>query len=98
MITKDITPEEGIKRLELHFGSCEGMLTHPLTMLSTAGQPVDVAFYIQAKPGPDIAPYHDGQSVILERKACADWLDPSLSAKLLIKPLLAGSLLVEQVG
>ncbi|MFB9794962.1 SOS response-associated peptidase family protein, partial [Shinella granuli] len=50
------------------------------------------------EPGPDIAPYHDRQIVILEREAWADWLDPSVSAKTLIKPLPAGSLSAEQVG
>ena len=50
------------------------------------------------EPGPDIAPYHDRQIVILEREAWADWLDPSFSAKSLIRPLPAGSLSVEQVG
>lgn len=49
-------------------------------------------------PGPDIAPYHDRQIVILERKAWADWLDPSVPAQTLIKPLPAGSLAVEQVA
>lgn len=49
-------------------------------------------------PGPDIAPYHDRQIVILERKAWADWLDPTTSAKSLIKPLPPGTLSVEQVG
>lgn len=49
-------------------------------------------------PGPDIAPYHDRQIVILERSAWADWLDPSTPAKSIIKPLTPGSLRVEQVG
>lgn len=49
-------------------------------------------------PGPDIAPYHDRQIVILERDAWTDWLDPTVSAKSLIRPLPAGSLSVEQVG
>ncbi|WP_119258546.1 SOS response-associated peptidase [Shinella zoogloeoides] len=49
-------------------------------------------------PGPDIAPYHDRQIVILERDAWMDWLDSTVSAKSLIKPLPAGSLSVEQVG
>ena len=49
-------------------------------------------------PGPDIAPYHDRQIVILERDAWADWLDPSVPAASLIRPLPAGTLLVEQVG
>ncbi|BAB54890.1 SOS response-associated peptidase family protein [Mesorhizobium japonicum] len=50
------------------------------------------------EPGPDIAPYHDRQIVILERKDWAAWLDPSVSAKTLIRPLPAGTLSVEQVG
>lgn len=50
------------------------------------------------EPGPDIAPYHERQIVILERETWADWLDPSVSAKALIKPLPEGSLFMEQVG
>lgn len=50
------------------------------------------------EPGPDIAPYHDRQIVILGRDAWADWLDPDVSAKSLIKPLPAGTLAVEQVA
>ncbi|PKA44155.1 DUF159 family protein [Rhizobium sullae] len=50
------------------------------------------------EPGPDIAPYHDRQIVILARDAWADWLDPSVPAKSLIKPLSPGMLHVEQVG
>lgn len=50
------------------------------------------------EPGPDIAPYHDRQIVILERSVWADWLDPTISAKSLFKPLPAGTLGVEQVG
>jgi putative SOS response-associated peptidase YedK len=47
-------------------------------------------------PGPDIAPYHDRQVVILHRRYWADWLglaepQPPLA------PLPAGSLKVEQV-
>ena len=49
-------------------------------------------------PGPDIAPYHDRQIAILERKDWAGWLDLSVSAKTILKPLPAGSLAVEQVG
>ncbi len=50
------------------------------------------------KPGPDIAPYHDRQIVILEREAWAAWLDPSVPAKSLIKVIPAGSLDAEQVA
>ncbi|CCE97844.1 Hypothetical protein SFHH103_03352 [Sinorhizobium fredii HH103] len=50
------------------------------------------------EPGPDIAPYHDRQIVILERDAWADWLDPSVPAQLLIRSLPLGALQVVQVG
>lgn len=52
-MTQDVTPIEAIKRLEQHFGSREGMLTHMLTMLSTSGQPADVTFY-RRKPLLDV--------------------------------------------
>ena len=50
------------------------------------------------EPGPDIAPYHDRQIAILERRDWAAWLDPTIPAKELLKTLPAGSLAVEQVG
>lgn len=49
-------------------------------------------------PGPDVAPYHDRQIAILERKHWADWLDPSVPARSLLNPLPEGSLAVKQVG
>jgi putative SOS response-associated peptidase YedK len=49
-------------------------------------------------PGPDIAPYHDGQIAILDRADWAAWLDPSASAKTILKPLPPGALTVQQVG
>jgi putative SOS response-associated peptidase YedK len=50
------------------------------------------------EPGPDVARYHDRQIAILDRRDWADWLDPSVPASALLKPLPAGSLAVEQVG
>jgi putative SOS response-associated peptidase YedK len=49
-------------------------------------------------PGPDIAPYHDRQIAVLDRADWATWLDPSVSAKAILKPLPPGSLTVQQVG
>lgn len=49
-------------------------------------------------PGPDIKPYHDRQIAILDRKDWAAWLDVSVSAKAILKPLAAGSLAIEQAG
>ena len=45
LMNQDLTTQEAINRLEQHFGSREGMLTHNLTMLSTSGQPADITFY-----------------------------------------------------
>jgi len=50
------------------------------------------------EPGPDIAPYHDRQIAILDRADWMAWLDPTVSAKTILKPLEPGTLLVEQVG
>lgn len=49
-------------------------------------------------PSADVAPYHDRQIVILERSRWADWLDPSIPAQSVIRPLPAGTLAIEQVG
>jgi putative SOS response-associated peptidase YedK len=49
-------------------------------------------------PGPDVAPYHDRQIAIRDRVDWAAWLDPSISSKVILKPLLAGSLTIQQVG
>ena len=53
---------------------------------------------LTTEPGPDIAPYHNRQIAILDRADWAAWLDHSISAKAILKPLPAGSLAVEQVG
>ncbi|TGV15209.1 SOS response-associated peptidase [Mesorhizobium sp. M8A.F.Ca.ET.173.01.1.1] len=50
------------------------------------------------EPGPDIAPYHDRQIVILGREVWADWLNSTVPAQSLIRQLAAGTLQVEQVG
>lgn len=49
-------------------------------------------------PGPDIEPYHDRQIVILDPSSWIDWLDPSIPAQQLIRPLPVGTLEVAAVG
>ena len=49
-------------------------------------------------PGPDVAPYHSRQVVVLPPADWARWLDPAVPAAELLHPLPAGSLEVEQVG
>ena len=48
-------------------------------------------------PGPDVAPIHNRQMVILERADWSAWLDLTQPEADLLRPLPAGSLLVEQV-
>ena len=52
---------------------------------------------LTTEPCADVAPYHSRQIAVLDRSAWADWLDPSVPAKDVLKPLPAGSLTVEQI-
>lgn len=52
---------------------------------------------LTAPPGPDVAPYHDRQIVVLGREAWARWLDPAVPAAEVLRPLPAGSLEVERI-
>jgi len=52
---------------------------------------------LTTEPGPDVAPYHNRQIVVLPATDFARWLDPSVPASELLKPLPAGSLEVEQI-
>ena len=45
-------------------------------------------------PGPDVAPYHNRQVVVLNPADWARWLDPASAAEELVRPLPAGSLAV----
>ncbi len=48
-------------------------------------------------PGPDVAPIHSRQMVVLRRDDWKSWLDLTKPEAKLLKALLAGSLAVEQV-
>ena len=52
---------------------------------------------LTAAPGPDIAPYHNRQIVLLKPEQWGAWLNPLVPATDLCKPLPVGSLAVEQV-
>ena len=45
-------------------------------------------------PGPDVAPYHNRQIVLLSPQDCIAWLDPAASAEPFVQPLPQGSLAV----
>ena len=52
---------------------------------------------LTTEPGEDMRPYHNRQIVVLPPADFGRWLDPSVPARELAKPLPAGSLDVEQV-
>ena len=52
---------------------------------------------LTTEPGPDIAPYHDRQIVLLTPPDYMRWLSGAASAVELCKPLPAGSLVVKRV-
>lgn len=52
---------------------------------------------LTAEPGPDVAPYHSRQVVVLGPQDWARWLDPNVPAADVIGPAPAGTLAVEQV-
>ena len=49
---------------------------------------------LTAPPGPDVAPYHDRQIVVLSPEDCQRWLDPAVPAGDLVRTLPAGTLAV----
>ena len=59
-----------------------------------AGVPAEAFTLLTTEPGPDVAPYHNRQPVILERQDWAAWLDPARPAQELLRPSPAGSLQV----
>jgi len=52
---------------------------------------------LTTEPGPDVAPIHDRQMVILDRNDWSAWLDLSLPEADLLRSLPIGALCVEQV-
>lgn len=52
---------------------------------------------LTTEPGPDVAPYHSRQIVVLDRDQWADWLGSAVPAREVLRPLPGGSLRVEQV-
>lgn len=63
-----------------------------------AGESGEAFTMLTTEPGPDVAPYHGRQIVVLGREQWGAWLDPGTPAGRLLQPLPAGSLAVEQVG
>lgn len=75
-------------------------------LFNLAGQPLfwiagivkDEAFsMLTAPPGPDVAPYHDRQIVVLPTAAANDWLSLTRPEAEVLQPLPAGALAVSRV-
>ena len=49
---------------------------------------------LTTEPGPDVAPYHQRQIVVLAREDWGRWLDPVVPAAEMLRPSLAGSFTV----
>jgi putative SOS response-associated peptidase YedK len=56
----------------------------------------DAFALLTTEPGPDVAPIHNRQMVVLERSDWLAWLDLTKVEPELLRPLQAGSLTVEQ--
>jgi putative SOS response-associated peptidase YedK len=52
---------------------------------------------LTVEPGPDVAPYHSRQIVVLGRADWARWLDPAVEPQDVLRPAPQGSLNVEQL-
>ena len=52
---------------------------------------------LTTEPGPDVAPYHDRQVVVLDRSQWATWLDPETRTDDILRPSPAGTLVVRQL-
>jgi putative SOS response-associated peptidase YedK len=57
----------------------------------------DAFTLLTTEPGPDVAPIHNRQVVVLDRARWKTWLCLALPEAELLRPLSAGSLAVEQV-
>lgn len=57
----------------------------------------DAFTLLTTAPGPDVAPIHDRQMIVLPRADWAAWLDVTRPEADLLRSLAAGSLSVEQV-
>ncbi|WP_166041621.1 SOS response-associated peptidase [Sphingosinicella sp. YJ22] len=64
----------------------------------TSGDVGEAFTMLTTEPGPDVAPYHGRQVAVLDRGDWGAWLDASVPARELIRPLPAGTLAVEQIS
>ncbi|HEX5258605.1 MAG TPA: SOS response-associated peptidase [Sphingomicrobium sp.] len=96
----EFTPQADPKAKRKHkwaFTLCE-QPTFAIAGLWRKDEKVGEAYtMLTTEPGEDVRPYHNRQIVVLPPTDFARWLDPSVPARELLKPLPPGSLNVEQV-
>jgi putative SOS response-associated peptidase YedK len=77
------------------------MKDHPVFMIAGITRTVpdhgECFTMLTIQPGPDIAPYHDRQVVVLGRSDWSRWLDPKVAPGDVLLPAPKGTLQVEQV-
>ena len=66
-------------------------------MASDAGGARNAFTLLTTEPGPDVAPIHDRQMVVIDRADWLAWLDLTRPEAELLRPLPVGSRAVEQV-
>jgi putative SOS response-associated peptidase YedK len=90
-------PEPGSKRKTRWKFTRAGESWFCIAGLWRADAAVGEAFtMLTTEPGPDIAPFHDRQVVVLDRGDWARWLDGSAPSAELCRPAPAGTLLAER--
>ncbi|QIK77764.1 SOS response-associated peptidase [Sphingomonas piscis] len=76
------------------FADPSGGLLGIAGLVRTAPEIGEAFTMLTTEPGPDVAPYHSRQVALLDRAAWTSWLDGSVPARELIRPLPGGSLTV----
>ncbi|MCA1662034.1 MAG: SOS response-associated peptidase [Novosphingobium sp.] len=76
------------------FSAPEGGLIGIAGLLRTAPDIGEAFTMLTVEPGPDVAPYHSRQVALLRPGAWRGWLDHSLPARGLLRPLPTASLTV----
>lgn len=90
-----VPPDPAAKRKDRWLFTWPGHDWFGIAAIARADAAVGEAFtLLTCPPGPDIAPYHNRQIVLLSPEACFAWLDPASEAQDFTVPLPEGSLQV----
>jgi len=77
------------------------MVDNPIFMIAgitrTVPEHGECFSMLTVDPGPDIAPYHPRQIVVLGRDDWTRWLDPKVPPADVLRPAPAGTMTVTQV-